>query len=64
MESTWNASFLPWSQTQEQYRQAIPAGRFGNVSDVAEAVTFLAGPGAGYISGAVLPVDGGLGMGH
>ncbi|HLS26101.1 MAG TPA: 3-oxoacyl-ACP reductase FabG [Beutenbergiaceae bacterium] len=50
--------------TKDQYRRAIPAGRFGDVADVAEAVTFLAGPNAGYISGAVLPVDGGLGMGH
>jgi len=49
---------------QEAYRQAIPAGRFGTVEEVARVVRFLAGPDAGYISGAVVPVDGGLGMGH
>jgi len=50
--------------TQQQYLAAIPAARFGQVEDVADAVTYLASPGAGYISGAVVPVDGGLGMGH
>ena len=51
-------------KTQEQYKAAIPAKRFGTVDDVAAATLFLASPGAAYISGAVLPVDGGLGMGH
>jgi 3-oxoacyl-[acyl-carrier protein] reductase len=51
-------------ERQATYREAIPAGRFGSVSDVADAVVFLASEQAGYISGAVLPVDGGLGMGH
>ncbi|HEX5511813.1 MAG TPA: beta-ketoacyl-ACP reductase [Actinomycetales bacterium] len=51
-------------ERQAAYREAIPAGRFGSVSDVADAVVFLASEQAGYISGAVLPVDGGLGMGH
>lgn len=50
--------------TQEKYLASIPAARFGVTGDVAAAVTFLAGAEAGYISGAVLPVDGGLGMGH
>jgi 3-oxoacyl-[acyl-carrier protein] reductase len=50
--------------TQKTYLAAIPRKRFGTVGDVAETVAFLAGPGAGYISGAVVPVDGGLGMGH
>ncbi len=50
--------------TQKSYLAAIPGKRFGDVSDVADTVVFLAGPGAGYISGAVVPVDGGLGMGH
>ncbi|MFC7406915.1 3-oxoacyl-ACP reductase FabG [Georgenia alba] len=54
---------LPEKQ-QETYLAAIPAGRFGAVQDVAAAVEFLASPGAAYISGAVIPVDGGLGMGH
>jgi NAD(P)-dependent dehydrogenase (short-subunit alcohol dehydrogenase family) len=44
--------------------KAIPAGRLAAPDEVAQAVTFLAGDGAGYISGAVIPVDGGLGMGH
>ncbi|RPF28044.1 3-oxoacyl-ACP reductase FabG [Georgenia muralis] len=54
---------LPERQ-QQAYLGAIPAGRFGGVDDVAAAVEFLAGDGAAYISGAVIPVDGGLGMGH
>ncbi|HET7530745.1 MAG TPA: 3-oxoacyl-ACP reductase FabG [Mycobacteriales bacterium] len=41
-----------------------PVGRAARVEEVAEVVTFLAGAGAAYITGAVVPVDGGLGMGH
>ncbi|WP_461109820.1 3-oxoacyl-ACP reductase FabG [Tessaracoccus terricola] len=46
------------------YKSRIPSGRLGSSDDVAAAALFLAGDAAGYISGAVLPVDGGLGMGH
>ena len=46
------------------YRASIPAARLGLVDEVAATVAFLAGERAGYISGAVIPVDGGLGMGH
>ncbi|MBO0813001.1 MAG: 3-oxoacyl-[acyl-carrier-protein] reductase [Microlunatus sp.] len=46
------------------YKKQIPVGRLGDVSDVTAAVEFLAGDQAGYITGAQLPVDGGLGMGH
>jgi 3-oxoacyl-[acyl-carrier protein] reductase len=42
----------------------IPAGRYGTVEEVSAVAAFLAGPGAAYINGAVIPVDGGLGMGH
>ncbi len=49
---------------QDAYLSSIPAHRFGGTDEVAAAVEFLASPGAGYISGAVVPVDGGLGMGH
>lgn len=56
-------AMLP-EQTRADYMKAIPAGRFADSDEVAGAVAFLAGPDAGYISGAVIPVDGGLGMGH
>jgi 3-oxoacyl-[acyl-carrier protein] reductase len=51
-------------QTQADYRKSIPAGRFATASEVARVITWLASDDAAYISGAVIPVDGGLGMGH
>ena len=43
---------------------SIPAGRMATADEVAGVVTWLAGDAAGYVTGAVIPVDGGLGMGH
>lgn len=54
---------LPQEQ-QDEYKKKIPAGRFASAQEVAKVVTWLAGDEASYISGAVIPVDGGLGMGH
>jgi 3-oxoacyl-[acyl-carrier protein] reductase len=51
-------------QQQADYKKSIPAGRFASSSEVAKVIAWLAGDDAGYISGAVIPVDGGLGMGH
>ncbi|MBC7306224.1 MAG: beta-ketoacyl-ACP reductase [Dietzia sp.] len=51
-------------KTQEMAVAAIPLGRKGSADDVSGVVSFLAGDDAGYISGAVIPVDGGMGMGH
>jgi 3-oxoacyl-[acyl-carrier protein] reductase len=51
-------------QQQAEYKKSIPAGRYASPSEVAKVIAWLAGDDAGYISGAVIPVDGGLGMGH
>jgi 3-oxoacyl-[acyl-carrier protein] reductase len=54
---------LPEAQ-QLEYKKSIPLGRFASAEEVAKVVTWLTSDDASYISGAVIPVDGGLGMGH
>jgi 3-oxoacyl-[acyl-carrier protein] reductase len=49
---------------REEILKAIPAGRLAAPEEVAAVVTWLASDAAGYVNGAVIPVDGGLGMGH
>ena len=54
---------LPEERRAEIQRQ-IPLGRIASPAEIASAVTWLASDGAAYVTGAVIPVDGGLGMGH
>jgi NAD(P)-dependent dehydrogenase (short-subunit alcohol dehydrogenase family) len=56
-------SVLPEARQQE-ILGSVPLGRMASVEEVAGAVTWLASDRAGYVTGAVIPVDGGLGMGH
>ncbi len=51
-------------ETRKSILGQIPAARYAQPAEIAEVIQFLAGPEAGYITGAVIPVDGGLGMGH
>ena len=54
---------LPEARRQE-ILAAVPLGRMASPDEVAEVVRFVASEEAGYVTGAVIPVDGGLGMGH
>jgi 3-oxoacyl-[acyl-carrier protein] reductase len=60
IETDMTAVMTP--ESREEIAKRIPLGRLGQTGDIAEAALFLAGPGAGYITGQVLTVDGGLVM--
>ena len=62
IETDMTAELSP--ELQESYVKQIPAGRFASPTEVARVITWLASDDAAYVSGAVIPVDGGLGMGH
>jgi 3-oxoacyl-[acyl-carrier protein] reductase len=49
-------------KVKEAIRDQVPAGRFGEAKEVAEVVAFLAGEGAGYVTGQTVAVDGGMTM--
>jgi 3-oxoacyl-[acyl-carrier protein] reductase len=49
---------------KDAIRSQVPLQRYGTTDEVAQTVLWLTGPGAAYVTGAVIPVDGGLGMGH
>lgn len=51
-------------ELKQTYLAQIPLGRYATAAEVAGTVTWLAGDAAAYVTGAVIPVDGGLGMGH
>lgn len=49
---------------KDAIKAQVPLGRYGSPDEIAQTVLWLTGPGAAYVTGAVIPVDGGLGMGH
>jgi 3-oxoacyl-(acyl-carrier-protein) reductase len=51
-------------QQKDTIKTQVPLGRYGTPDEIAKTVLWLTGDGAAYVTGAVIPVDGGLGMGH
>jgi 3-oxoacyl-[acyl-carrier protein] reductase len=51
-------------EQKQAIKTQVPLGRYASPAEVASAVTWLASDGAAYVTGAVIPIDGGLGMGH
>ncbi len=51
-------------EQKQTIKDQVPLGRYATAAEVASAVTWLASDGAAYVTGAVIPIDGGLGMGH
>ena len=51
-------------EQREAIKTQVPLQRYGTTDEIAQTVLWLTGPGAAYVTGAVIPVDGGLGMGH
>jgi len=51
-------------QQKDTIKTQVPLGRYGTTDEIAKTVLWLTGDGAAYVTGAVIPVDGGLGMGH
>ncbi|MGI8577826.1 MAG: beta-ketoacyl-ACP reductase [Nocardioidaceae bacterium] len=62
VETDMTAELSP--DKQAEYLRAIPLGRYTTGDEIAKVVRWVASDEAGYITGAVIPVDGGLGMGH
>ena len=52
------------AEHRDNIKTQVPLGRIGEAAEIAAAVTWLASDGAAYVTGAVIPVDGGLGMGN
>ncbi|PTU30385.1 SDR family oxidoreductase [Stenotrophobium rhamnosiphilum] len=57
------ARLAPTPETQEAVRASVPMGRYGSKQDIADACLWLASPMASYVTGVVLPVDGGWSLG-
>ena len=64
IETDMNRTTLAQAEVRERLRSQVPLGRLGSPEDVARAVEFLVSPAAEYVSGAVLPVDGGWATGR